>query len=57
MPADEAGAITAARSGRDFAELCAGLCAWHGETEVPMRGAGLLKQWISDGLISQVIGY
>ena len=48
---DEAWALDAVRAGRDFAELCEGLCQWHEESAVALHAASLLKRWFTDGLI------
>lgn len=51
---DEAWALDEAREGRDFAELCEGLCRWHEASSVALKAAGFLKLWFSDGLISRI---
>lgn len=55
LEADEAWALEASRAGRDFAGLCSGLCEWHDEAAVPLRSASLLKQWLTDGLITAIV--
>lgn len=55
MPGDEAAALVAAMEGKSFSDICAGLCDWHDESEVPARSAGILKQWVTDGLISRLV--
>jgi len=50
---EEAWALDAAISGATFADICEGLCAWHEESAVGMRAAGLLKGWILSGLVAQ----
>ncbi len=52
---DEAWAIDRAREGASFEELCEGLCSWHDESGVPVHAAGLLKRWINDGLVTELI--
>lgn len=52
---DEAWAIDAARAGGTFEEICEGLCQWLDTPHLALRAAGLLKGWITDGLISQVL--
>lgn len=51
---DEAWALDAVSDGRNFAELCEGLCQWHEASTVAMQAASLLKRWVSDGLIAAV---
>lgn len=51
---DEAWALDAVREGRNFAELCEGLCQWHEETAVALAAASLLKRWLTDGLVNSV---
>ena len=55
LEADEAWALDAAVDGKRFGELCAGLCRWNAEDEVPLRGASLLKTWLEEGLVSRVL--
>lgn len=50
----EAWAIEAASQGANFAELCEGLLEWIGQDTVALSAAGYLKQWISDGLVSNI---
>lgn len=52
---DEAWAIDALRDGHNFAEICGGLCEWLGELQVAPHAAGLLKTWISEGMIKEVV--
>lgn len=51
---DEAWALTAAAAGESFAALCEGLCSWHAAEAVPGRAAGLLQQWLADGLVTRL---
>lgn len=51
---DEAWALDAVSDGRNFAELCEGLCQWHEASTVALQAASLLKRWVSDGLITAV---
>ncbi|HEV2333285.1 MAG TPA: DNA-binding domain-containing protein [Gammaproteobacteria bacterium] len=51
---DEAWALEALREGRNFGELCEGLCRWHAPEAVALQAAGFLKRWLTDGLISAV---
>lgn len=49
---DEAWALDAVRTGRSFAELCEGLCEWVAEEQIANHAAGLLRNWLAQGLIS-----
>lgn len=51
---DEAWALDAARDGADFAAICEGLCQWQEEAGVALQAAGLLKRWVTDGLLTAV---
>lgn len=51
----EAWALDAVCADADFAELCEGLCEWHAPDAVALQAAGLLKQWLTDGLIERLI--
>ena len=55
VTADEAWALETFAAGKDFSEICIGLCRWFDEADVPSRGAGFLKQWANDGLISKIL--
>ncbi len=55
LPDDEAAALTGALNDRDFSELCTALSRWHPDPAVPARSAGILKQWVTDGLISRIL--
>jgi len=48
----EAVALTAAREGRSFGEICALLSAKFGETEAPAKAAGILRNWVESGLLT-----
>jgi hypothetical protein len=54
MLVDEAWALQAMQSGKNFAELCEGLCEWVDEVHAPQRAIELLRTWIDDGLIIAV---
>lgn len=54
LSVDEAWALDAASKGESFAALCEGLCEWIDAQNVALHAAGLLKQWITDGLISEI---
>lgn len=51
---DEAAALDALGAGADFSGLCLCLARWHEESDVPLRAATLVKQWIAEGLISRI---
>jgi len=55
LPVDEAWAIDTAVAGGTFAEICEGLVEWIDAQNVAVHAAGLLKQWITNGLISEII--
>ena len=48
----EAQALTAAREGQSFGEICALLSAQFGETEAPAKAAGFLRNWVESGLLT-----
>lgn len=54
LGADEADALTLAQAGEDFSEVCEALCEHVDEAEAAMRAAVLLKQWLSEGLLSAI---
>jgi len=56
MSVDEAWALDALLRGEDFAALCEGLTEWIDAQHVAGHVAGLLKQWLEDGLVRQIRG-
>lgn len=50
----EAWSLNALRNGASFADMCEGLCEWINVAEVAIHAAGLLKQWLADGLIAEI---
>jgi len=54
LEVDEAWAIEQAANGADFAAICEGLLEWIDAEQVSLRAAGLLKQWVGDGLLLRV---
>ncbi|HQU15882.1 MAG TPA: DNA-binding domain-containing protein [Gammaproteobacteria bacterium] len=54
LPEDAAWALDAVRDGATFSDLCQGVCEWVAEADAPLQAAGLLKGWVTDGLISRV---
>jgi hypothetical protein len=55
LSVDEAWALDAARRGENFATICEGLCEWIDAQNVALHAAGLMKQWITDSLISSIV--
>ena len=51
---DEAWALDALQRGKNFASICQGLTEWIDAQNVAVHAAGLLKQWLSDGLIREI---
>ena len=39
---------------KNFSEVCAGLCEWFPEDQVPLKAAQYLQLWIQNGLISEI---
>lgn len=54
LSAHEAWALDALLRGDSFATLCEGLCEWIDAQHVAVHAAGLLKQWLMDGLIREI---
>lgn len=54
LSVDEAWALDAARRGETFAAICEGLCEWIDAQHVALHAAGLMKQWITDGLVGGI---
>lgn len=54
LSVDQAWMLDALRAGQSFAEICEGLTEWIDDQHVALHAAGLLKQWIEDGLISEI---
>lgn len=52
---DETAALDAVEAGASFADLCEALCAWHAEAAVPLRAAELLKRWIGDQWVRELV--
>jgi hypothetical protein len=51
LSVDEAWALDAVRNGETFATVCEGLCEWIDPQNVALHAAGLMKQWITDGMV------
>ncbi len=54
LSVDEAWALDAAMTGENFAAICEGLCEWIDAQNVALHAAGLMKQWITDGIVSEI---
>jgi len=54
LPPAEAWALDAVRAGHAFAAVCEGLCEWIDPADAAAHAAGLLKQWISDGMLCDI---
>lgn len=54
LPVDEAWALDAACKGENFATICEGLCEWIDAPNVALHAAGLIKLWITDGIVSSI---
>lgn len=54
LSVDEAWAIDAAHTGKTFAAICEGLCEWIDAQNIALHAAGLLKRWITDGMIVNI---
>jgi len=52
---DEAWALKAMLGQASFGEICAGLCEWVPEGEAAARAAGLLRGWVDEGWIAQLL--
>ncbi len=55
MDIDEATAMDAMIEGKNFSEICAGLLEWSDEENVAIRAAGMLKRWVNDGMIGELM--
>ncbi|MDH3712467.1 MAG: DNA-binding domain-containing protein [Gammaproteobacteria bacterium] len=54
LQADEAWALNQAGAGGSFGAICEGLQDWLEVAQIPLRGAGFIKQWVSDGLVVEI---
>lgn len=54
LPVDEAWALDALCAGNTFGDICEGLCEWVDAAHVALHAAGLLKQWLTDGMLCQL---
>ena len=54
LDVDEAWAFQQVGEGQCFGEICQGLLEWIDPEQAPLRAAGYLKQWVSDGLVTEL---
>lgn len=54
LSVDEAFALDALLRGENFGAICEGLTEWIDAQNVALHAAGLLKQWLADGLIKEI---
>lgn len=54
LSVDEAFALDALVRGESFGAICEGLTEWIDAQNIAVHAAGLLKQWLSDGLIREI---
>jgi hypothetical protein len=52
---EEAWVLETARAGKTFGELCEGLCAFFPEDQVAAKAAGLMRRWVTDGLVARCV--
>lgn len=55
MEDDEAAALDAVQRGASFADVCECLCAWHAIDAVAVRASGLLRRWIDDRWVMELL--
>lgn len=55
LESDEAWALQAMLAGASFGEICAGLCEWVAEDQAAARAAALLRAWVEQGWIAQLL--
>ena len=55
LPNDEAWALNAMLSLASFGEICTGLCEWMAQEEAAPRAASLLRGWVEEGWIAQLL--
>jgi len=54
LAVEEAWAIQVLSNGETFGTVCHGLCEWMDEQHVGLYAAGLLKNWITQEIVSQI---
>lgn len=55
MDDDEAWALGALLAQASFGEICTGLCEWVAEDAAAARAAGLLRGWVEEGWIAELL--
>lgn len=55
MEHDEERALACLCAGGDFDEVCQTLTAFHDDADIPLRAASLLKTWIGQGQLSELL--
>ncbi len=55
LEADETDAMEGATNGDSFAALCQRLTRCHADEAVPLRAVSLLRRWLREGLISEIL--
>lgn len=55
LETDESAALDTLLAGESFATTCERLLAWHSEEAVALRAAGLLRLWLEQGMLAEVI--
>jgi hypothetical protein len=56
MDADETAAMDAMIEGQSFENICATLLKWSDKENIAIRAAGMLKQWVNEGMIVKLLG-
>ena len=54
LDVDEAWALDSALVGVTFEDLCEGICEWIDAEHAPARIAGFLRNWIDEGLLTDI---
>jgi hypothetical protein len=55
LGSDEAWALRALLARAGFGEICAGLCEWVDEEDAAPRAAGMLRSWVEEGWITELL--
>lgn len=55
LEGDEDWALKAMISQATFGEICAGLCEWHAEEDAPARAASMLRGWVAESWIAELL--
>lgn len=54
LSVDQTWMLDALRDGKSFADICEGLTEWIDAQNVALHAAGMLKQWLEDGMIAHI---